>query len=136
MRAPQESDAAPREGGAGVSQTDTTHEFIQLPLFPPSRRNAPRGTSHVAARRIAGHAATLRERIFAFIAERGVAGATDDEGEAALSIKCQTYTPRRGELVALGLLVDSGKRRNTTSGRPAAVWTLPEFAPTLEGGGA
>ncbi|HRQ74261.1 MAG TPA: hypothetical protein PLU35_14660, partial [Phycisphaerales bacterium] len=93
-----------------------------MPLTPPARHNAPAGTSGVAADRIAGHAKDLRARVLAFIVERGPHGATDDEGETALGIKCQTYTPRRGELVALGLVVDSGRRRNTASGRPAAAW--------------
>ncbi|MDX2017620.1 MAG: hypothetical protein SFY95_08295 [Planctomycetota bacterium] len=77
---------------------------------------------------IAPHAGTLRARILAFIDAQGPAGATDDEGEAALGIKPQTYTPRRGELAALGVLVDTGRRRKTASGRPAAVWATPAHA--------
>jgi len=106
-----------------------------LPLTPPARRNAPAGTSDLAAVRIGGHAAKLRERVYAFIVGRGADGATDDEGEAALGIKPQTYTPRRGELVALALVVDSGNRRKTASGRPAAVWIAFEFAPKTDGEG-
>ncbi|MFZ2874575.1 MAG: hypothetical protein WAZ94_08840 [Phycisphaerales bacterium] len=110
-----------------------------MPLTPPARHNAPPGTSGVAADRIAGHAKDLRARVLAFIVGQGPHGVTDDEGETALGIKCQTYTPRRGELVALGLVVDSGRRRNTASGRPAAVWVTPNHAtpkPTPEGGAA
>lgn len=36
----------------------------------------------------------------------------------------------------LGLVVDSGRRRNTASGRPAAVWVTPNHAPKPEGGAA
>ncbi|MBX3404147.1 MAG: hypothetical protein KF699_12115 [Phycisphaeraceae bacterium] len=113
--------------------------MARLPLTPPARHNAPAGTSGVAADRIAVHAKDLRARVLAFIVGQGPHGATDDEGEAALGIKCQTYTPRRGELVALGLVVDSGRRRNTVSGRPAAVWVTPNHAPPTpkpEGGAA
>lgn len=78
----------------------------------------------MAARRIAGHAPTLRDRVYAFIVSRGADGATDDEGEAALGIKPQTYTPRRRALVTEQRVVESGRRRNTPRGRPAAVWIV------------
>lgn len=106
-------------------------------LMPPARRNAPPGTSEKAAERIAGCAGTLRDRVQQHIASSGADGSTDDEGEAALSMKPQTYTPRRGELVALGIVVDSGRRRPTSSGRPAAVWVTRNHAPhtpTTNGG--
>ena len=129
--APPENDAAPTGIGAGVNGPNTSPDstFVRLPLTPPARRNAPQGTSDVAAGRIAGYAKDLRARVLAFIVEQGPHGATDDEGEAVLGIKPQTYTPRRGELVALGLVVDSGRRRNTASGRPAAVWATPNHSP-------
>ena len=136
MNTPLFDDAAPLAGGAGVNRPNTSPDSIRLPLTPPARHNAPAGTSRVAADRIAGHAKDLRARVLAFIVEQGPHGATDDEGETARRIKCQTYTPRRGELVALGLVVDSGRRRNTASGRPAAVWVTPNHAPKSEGGAA
>jgi hypothetical protein len=105
-------------------------------LMPPARRNAPPGTSDTAAERIAGCSGTLRDRVQAHIASCGESGSTDDEGEAALSMKPQTYTPRRGELVTLGIVADSGRRRPTSSGRPAAVWVLREHAAQPDGGGA
>ncbi len=133
MNTPPRNDAAPLAGGAGVNGPDDAHTLTQLPLTPPSHRHAPAGTSTVAAHRIAGHANGLRARVLAFILEQGSHGATDDEGEAVLGIKPQTYTPRRGELVALGLVVDSGRRRKTASGRPAAAWVTPNHAPKPEG---
>jgi hypothetical protein len=123
------------EGAAALGSNGRTEDrerdcnLARLPLTPPAHDNAPEGTSEVAADRIAGYAGTLRERVYAFIASRGADGATDDEGEAALGIKCQTYTPRRGELVLLGLVVDSGRRRKTASNRPAAVWIATNQAP-------
>ena len=101
----------------------------RLELSPPAHHNAPAGTSSVAASLIAGHAKDLRSLVLAFIVRQGPHGGTDDDGESALGIRCSTYTPRRGELVKLGLVVDSGRRRNTASGRPAAVWVASEFAP-------
>ncbi len=129
MTAPAFDDAAPRAGGAGVKNPNGLQEITRLPLTPPARHNAPAGTSGVAADRIARHARDLRSSVLAFIVEQGPHGATDDEGEAALGVKPQTYTPRRGELVALRQVVDSGRRRNTASGRPAAVWVATTHAP-------
>lgn len=136
------NDAAPLAGGACVSEENGHPKptAARLALRPPARRNAPRGTSDAAAERIKPHAPDARERILAFIASRGPDGATDDEGETALGIKPQSYTPRRGELARLGLIVDSGLRRPTASGRWAAVWIVPGHAErggsTPEGGRA
>lgn len=122
MNATLFDDAAPLAGGAGASESNTSPDLTRLPLIPPAHHNAPAGTSDAAARSIAGYAPKLRGRILAFIVARGAEGATDDEGEAALGIIPQTYTPRRGELRRLGLVSDSGVRRKTVTGRSAAVW--------------
>ena len=110
-------------------KTPPRNNATRLELSPPAHHNAPAGTSSVAASLIAGHAKDLRSLVLAFIVRQGPHGATDDDGESDLGIRCSTYTPRRGELVKLGLVVDSGRRRNTASGRPAAVWVASEFAP-------
>lgn len=110
------------------------------PLFaqtqPPSHRNAPTGTSTVAAEAIRGQAAHLRALVLAEITRRGEAGATDEEVQAALGMQGNTQRPRRGELVAAGLVVDSGRRRPTRSGKPAAVWVAAEFARAAQAKGA
>lgn len=138
MNTPPRNDAAPLAGGASVNGRNTApySMLARLPLAPPAHHNAPPGTSSVAADRIAGHARTLRAAVLRFIVAQGPHGATDDEGEAALGIKPQTYTPRRGELVALGLVVDSGRRRNTSSDRPAAVWIASTPATIAPGASA
>lgn len=118
------------DNGAGAPASETRSDSTShtesiarnVNLHPPARRNAPKGTSDTAARRISGYSGKLRAKVYAWIISRGEDGGTDDEGEAALGICCQTYTPRRRELVQLGLVVDSGRRRPTSSGRPAAVW--------------
>jgi hypothetical protein len=85
------------------------------------RRDGPE-TSRAAAHDIAGYAPIQRGFILGYLCERGEVGATDDEGELALGIIAQSYTPRRGELVRAGLVVDSGERRPTRRGRGAIVW--------------
>lgn len=125
-------DDAPRLGSNGARVELVKQQSTRLSA--PAHHNAPPGTSDAAARYIEGRAPRDRCKIHGFIRDRGAFGATDDEGESALGIKPQSYTPRRGELVALRLVVDSGKRRKTESGRAAAVWVTPEHAPTKEGG--
>lgn len=65
---------------------------------------------------------TLRDKVHAYIICTGEYGATDAEIERGLGMRHQTASARRNELVKLGLVVDSGQRRPTPSGRPAIVW--------------
>lgn len=81
-------------------------------------------TSKAAAESIGPRAPTQRRRVFDFIHEAGEHGGTDDEGEIALGMSPQSYTPRRGELARAGLIRDSGRRRPTASGHPATVWIV------------
>lgn len=140
MRTPPRNDAAPLAGGAGVTGPRTSiHDSTRLPLTPPAHRNAPAGTSGVAADRIAGYAAKQRADVLAVIVKSGAFGATDADIETATGIRAQSVSPRRGELRALGLVVDSGRRRPTPRGRPAAVWVTPNHStpsPKPQGGAA
>lgn len=83
-------------------------------------------TSRKARRRIRSEAGAMRLRVLLFVRSRGHRGATDEEIQEAVGIRVQSETPRRGELVKLGALVDSGRKRRTSSGRPAVVWTAPQ----------
>ncbi len=105
-----------------------------LPLKPPACANAPKGTSDVAADMIVAVVGHQCRQVYDVIAAAGLKGATDAEVEAVTGLRAQSVSPRRGELRALGLIVDSGERRPTPSGRPAAVWTLVRYADA--GGGA
>lgn len=132
---PPNNDDAPELGsnGAGVSNPRTSPDLTRLPLMPPARHNAPAGTSKVAAQRIAGHAAKQRADVLAVIVKAGALGATDAEIEAATGLRAQSVSPRRGELVKLGLVIDSGERRPTPRGRPAAVWVAASLARKSKG---
>lgn len=132
---PPKNDAAPSGNGASANRPKNSPDstFARLPLTPPARRNAPAGTSDAAAHRIAGHAARQRADVLAVIVKAGALGATDAEIETAIGIRAQSVSPRRGELRALGLVVDSGRRRPTPRGRPAAVWIAATIATTAQG---
>jgi hypothetical protein len=121
---PPKSSGAPRLGRNGANADEKVQiGHTRLPLIPPAGRNAPPGTSDLASTRIRGAAPALRDRVLAHIDSRGSGCSTDEEGEAVLAMRHQTYSARRRELVMLGMVQDSGQRRPTTSGRPAAVWT-------------
>jgi hypothetical protein len=69
------------------------------------------------------HAAVgQRAVILRAIIEAGNAGVTDAELETRLGMRAQSISPRRGELVKLGLIEPVGRRRPTPRGRSAAVW--------------
>jgi hypothetical protein len=63
----------------------------------------------------------VRERVWSFIRTRGSEGATCDEVEAALGLPHQSVSARVYDLEKQNVLVDSGQRRKTRSGRKARV---------------
>lgn len=69
-----------------------------------------------------------RDRIVKWVGQRGSRGATCDEVEAVSSLPHQTVSARITEAKALGLLVPSGEKRKTRSGRNAAVLVISESA--------
>lgn len=79
-------------------------------------------TSRAAAGRAKESAGTQRARVLAYIQWCSATGATDEELQDRLGMNPSTQRPRRVELVAKGLVKDSGVRRQTRSGRAAVVW--------------
>ena len=77
-------------------------------------------TSRAAAEQIEPTAGTLRAEVLAAI--RAWEGATDEQLQEYLHMPANTQRPRRRELVLQRLVVDSGQRRATNSGRQAIVW--------------
>ena len=105
-----------------------TAPIEHLPLFdqqpyggtPPHVKDSD--TSWEAALRVAGSAGSVRRRVFRYITSCLHYGTTDEEIEIELELRHQTASARRRELVILGLVIDSGKRRPTSSGCTATVW--------------
>lgn len=73
-------------------------------------------------------AATMRARVLTLLRGFPTSGATDEQIQHCLSMNPSTERPRRIELVRMGLVRDSGRTRETSSGRKAIVWTV---LPTL-----
>ncbi len=80
-----------------------------------------------AAESIEATASTTRAEVYAFLANAGVHGATDEEVCDALAMHGNTERPRRVELVESGHVVDSTYRRYTKSNRMAVVWIVSEL---------
>ena len=89
----------------------------------PYRGHAPyvmgSDTSIDAAKAQDSKAAPDRAKVLAFLT---FMAATDEEIQRSLKMDGNTERPRRRELELAGKIVDSGKRRKTSTGSPAVVW--------------
>lgn len=99
-------------------------DFEQPSLFDRPLYVSGSQTSQLAAAAIRKGASSLRTKVLNYLRDRRD-GATDDEMQWALGMNPSTQRPRRVELCEEGLVVDSGKRRPTKSGRAATVWYAP-----------
>ena len=102
-------------------------DATELPLWmQPGPPSVPVDTSEEAANRIQPHAATLRQRVVAFIRAQGPRGATAHEITAALAMDPSTVRPRLREAEGWGghpiEIVQTVHKRLTPSGRLARVY--------------
>lgn len=72
-------------------------------------------------------AGTQRALVLGFLKAAGTWGATDDKIQRELDMPGNTERPRRRELEKAELIVDSGRRRPTASGKAAIVWVAREY---------
>jgi hypothetical protein len=93
---------------------------VEVEPDPPCQRHSV--TSREAADAIKPDASELRRRVLAYLRGRGEDGATDEEMQTGIPMPANTERPRRCELVEMGSVVDSGRKRRTRSGRNAVVW--------------
>lgn len=100
----------------------------KYPNTPGSRRGAPE-TSREAGNSITSIAASIRARVHAVIAERGVEGATGDRVAVALELTPVQVRARIAELHAAKRVGDSGRRELLGSGRRGVVWVLAQYVP-------
>lgn len=99
-------------------------DFIQRAPYQRHSR-----TSRAAAINSEPAAGTKRGLALAHLRRQGAAGATDEEMQAQIPMNPNTQRPRRVELVAAGLVRDSGRTRKTAGGDDAVVWVATEYAP-------
>ena len=98
------------------------HPQSRLDIYPdpPAQRHSP--TSRAAAAAIEPRAGTHRWAVLRLIRRYRTLGVTDEQMQDWLPMNPSTQRPRRIELVAAGLVADSGRTRPTRSGRQAVVW--------------
>lgn len=95
--------------------------LAQRSLFdPPAQRHS--ATSVAAAQAIAPTAGTMRQLVLDWLRAHGPA--TDEQIIAGTGLAPSTARPRRIELVQSGLVVDSGTKIKTKSGRAAVAWRV------------
>lgn len=85
-------------------------------------------TSRAAAASVEPNAAAWLGRVLKCIRNAGSRGLTDEEQQHILDLNPSTQRPRRVDLVSRRLVVDSGVKRPTVSGRQAVVWIAKEYA--------
>lgn len=103
------------------------------PHIPGYRAGSPE-TSCLAAESVKDCARSIEAKALAVVSASGERGMTSDEIADALDMPNHyAARPRVSGLKGRKEIVDSGRRRRNASGRSAAVWVLPEFAPA-EGG--
>lgn len=96
--------------------------FGERPSQAHARRDDP-DTSHEAAAAVSPLLNEVQRAVLAFAKRRGRDGFTDPELSAYFSCDGSTYRSRRAELVADGLIEDSGdRRRPEEGGRRFIVW--------------
>jgi len=83
-------------------------------------------TSIAAAKKILPDVGTIQREVFEYFKNCSSEGSTDEQMFDSLGRLTQqnTYRPRRRELVLMGFLVDSGRRKANRSGRDAVVWQI------------
>ena len=91
---------------------------------PPYQKHSD--TSEAAALEIELKAGTLRHMLYQWLLNNGLA--TDEAQQDGTGMNPSTQRPRRVELVEMGLVVDSGLRGTTRSGRSAVLWRAIEQA--------
>lgn len=65
---------------------------------------------------------SINRKVYEFILDRGLHGATDQEIESSLHLDGNTVRPSRGTLVKNGLVNDSGITRKNIKGNNCIVW--------------
>lgn len=95
----------------------------QLGLYDrPAAFQRDSETSRAAAVSVRGNAKSYRTAVLAYLRGRGPHGATNSEMSEALGMQLSTVCARCNELQKKNLVIDSGNRRKTATGRSATVW--------------
>ncbi len=97
------------------NRRDPTAEGTTTGTDPPE-------TSHMAAARVWPKTGTQRAKILKFLYDLWPGAATDERMQDMLGVHGSSQRPRRGELVTLGWVKDTGHTEPTHGGDPAILW--------------
>jgi hypothetical protein len=112
----------PAISSADLFGFDTDHVGSERRDGYPHRPGFKRGgTSRAAANSISVYAETKRHDVLVEFVVAGERGLTPDTCATALNLSVLTVRPRCTELLAAGLLIPTGERRQNQSGMSAAV---------------
>lgn len=100
-------------------------EELQFNRYPYRPGHKKRDTSRAAAKAIEDRAPTLRDQCLAIFSYFCV-DATADEVAEKLDKSLLAIRPRITELARMGLITDTGQRRENASGKMAIVWKRTE----------
>jgi len=100
-----------------MTQMDLLDWTPRYPVTPGAKVS---GTSQEAAEAVRPRAGIVRAKVLATL--RSTGPMTTDECADVLRESVLTIRPRFSELRALGLIEDTGDRRQNDSGRNAIVW--------------
>lgn len=89
--------------------------------YPHEPGAKARDTSFAAARAMGLKVGSIRARVYEAIAERP---STPEEIAARIGEPVFSVRPRASELATMGLIKDSGKRREAMGGKLAIVWSI------------
>jgi hypothetical protein len=102
----------------GLNTPSNPRENVRL--FDPE-------TSYAAAFANSGYRLNQKRHCYYAICGARWKGLTDEELAFRTGFRINSANKRRGELMKAGLVVDSGRRRLTTSGSEAIVWVAVEY---------
>jgi hypothetical protein len=88
-------------------------------------RNAQR-TSRAAAEKVLPKTGSLKRRVYEYILNQGLRGATDQEIEKTLQIEGNTVRPTRVGLFKEGYIIDTGTTRKNHHNNDCIVWRAVE----------
>ena len=114
----------------GLLRAVSTHKQVGLDITSqPAIANDTTDTSAAAGYSMVPHVGKLARAVWdevAHIHRNGGGGLTVDQLEQILNRSHQSVSARVNELRNKGWLVDSGKKRDTRSERPAIIWVPSE----------
>jgi hypothetical protein len=116
-----------------VEQQRQEPGHVQLDLLAPTVPTVDRGVHRVDAPDTSVAAAKSMDRqctgkqhlrLLDVLDAAYPGGLTDEQLQDRAEVSASSQRPRRGELVAAGLVADTGRTRPTRSGRAAVVWAI------------